>query len=75
MALENEAALFEKHRLEWSEGHTGQFAVIQDETILEPFFEDWETGLKTGFEHFGVQRPFLVKEIRETDRVYFVGAA
>jgi hypothetical protein len=34
MALETEVAVFETHRLEWCVDHHGQFAVVQDETLL-----------------------------------------
>ena len=74
MALENEVAVFEEHRLEWCQSHMGKFAVIQDEVVIG-FFDEWEQGLKAGYKAFGVSRPFLVKEVLEKDRIYFIGAA
>jgi len=53
--------------------HEGKYVTIQGDTILGPF-DDWETGLKAGYKNFGALRPFLVKEISEVDRVYFIGA-
>jgi hypothetical protein len=73
MALERETEVFNEHRAEWCKEHTGKFAVIQDDTILHPFFHEWEAGLRAGIKSFDLNRPFLVKEILETDRVYFIG--
>ena len=75
MSLEKEIALFNEHRDEWCQSSRGKFDVIQDENIVHPFSDDWETGLRAGLKYFGVPRPFLVKQILEVDPVYFIGAA
>lgn len=73
MALEKELEIFEEHRDEWCDSNRGKFVVIQGEIILEPFFDEWEDGLKAGYTRFGVTRPFLVKQIFAVDPVFFIG--
>ena len=74
MALENETAVFNSKRSEWLPKFEGRFVAIQDENILG-FTVTWEEALRGGFKAFGCDRPFLVKEILENDRVYFIGSA
>ena len=74
MVLEVELNMFEANRLEWVKAHSGKFVVVQGKTVLG-FFDQWEDGVKAGYTKFGVSHPFLVKEVFERDRVYFIGAA
>ena len=73
MALETELAFFNSKRAEWVKQYGGKFAAIQDETLLG-FFDEWEQALKAAYKAFSYTRPFLIKEVLEKDRVYFVGA-
>ena len=70
--LEIELQVFEERRMEWSRAHVGKFVVIQDQVVLEEFFPTFEAAFKAGLKKFGVTRPFLVKEIRSSEPVYFV---
>lgn len=71
MALERELAFFESHRLEWAKEHSGKFVAIQDETATD-FSDEWEDALRAGLKAFGHERPFLVKEVLEKDRVIYI---
>ena len=70
--LDNELKVFEAHREEWSRDHRGEFVVIQDETVLPDFFNDYAAAFREGLARFGVARSFLVKQIWRTEPVYFV---
>jgi len=43
--------------------------VIQDKDVLG-FFDTYEAAIKAAYEVLGIARPFLVKEVMPTDRVY-----
>lgn len=70
--LESELRVFEEHRKEWSQKNRGKFKVIQGETILDEFFEEYADAFRAGLQRFGVGRSFLVKQIWGTEPVYFV---
>lgn len=70
--LESELKVFEKHRKEWAHAHPGKFVVIQDNTILGQFFEEYSAAFKAGLRAFGISRSFLVKQIWIEEPVYFV---
>lgn len=70
--FEIELAVFEEHRKEWSQSHLGKFVVIQDQTILNEFFDEYSDAFKTGVQAFGVIQNFLVKQIWIEEPVYFV---
>ena len=69
--LETELRVFEDHRDEWSRTRREKFAVIQDETVLG-FFDEYADAFRAGLERFGVGRSFLVKQILQTEPVYFI---
>src|ERR1700733_4641304 len=71
--LETELRVFEAHREKWFREHPGKFVVIQDETVIPGFFDEYAVGFRTGLAKFGTGRSFLVKQIWRTEPVYFIG--
>jgi hypothetical protein len=67
-----ELTVFEKHRKAWSRSHPGEYVVIQDDIIVEGFFNTYSEALKAGLNKFGAQRNFLVKQIWVTEPVYSI---
>jgi hypothetical protein len=67
-----ELKVFEQHRKEWSQSYAGKYVVIQDDIIVEGFFNTYAEALKAGLKKFGVCRNFLVKQVWTSDPVYFV---
>jgi len=67
-----ELTVFEKHREEWSRSHPGEYVVIQNDVIVEGFFKTYADAFKAGLQKFGVRREFLVKQVWNTEPVYFV---
>jgi hypothetical protein len=70
--LETELRVFERNRREWILRYPGKFVVIQGETALEEFFDEYEDAFRAGIRHFGADRNFLIKQIWKTEPVYFV---
>jgi hypothetical protein len=70
--LEAELKVFEEYRQEWAETHLGKFVVIQDQNVLQDFFDEFEDAFKAGIRQFGADRDFLVKQIWKIEPVYFV---
>lgn len=70
--LETELKVFEEHREEWSRTNRGRFVVIQGERILDDFFDDYPDAFRAGLERFGVVKSFLIKQIWESEPIYFV---
>jgi hypothetical protein len=68
-ALQAELEFFSAMRQTWIDAHWGQFVVIQDKDVLG-FFDTYEAAIKAAYEVLGIARPFLVKEVMPTDRVY-----
>jgi hypothetical protein len=67
-----ELKVFETHRQEWARSHAGAYVVIQDNVVLEGFFDSYAEAFKAGLHRFGVRRAFLVKQVWVTEPVYFV---
>jgi len=67
-----ELEVFEQHRSDWSHSHPGEFVAIQDNIIVEGFFDSYAEAFKAGLQKFGVSRSFLVKQVWVTEPVYFV---
>ena len=70
--LEAELRLFAEHRHEWAQSHLGKFVVIQDQSILKEFFDEYEDAFRAGIRQFGEERNFLIKQVWKTEPVYFV---
>jgi Mg2+ and Co2+ transporter CorA len=67
-----ELEVFEKHREDWSKAHLGKYVVVQGDTVIDKFFDEYADAFKTGIEKFGIGRSFLVKQIWKTEPVYFI---
>jgi len=70
--FEEELAVFERHRKEWSRSRPGDFVVIQGDLVADGFFKTYADALKAGLRKFGVQKHFLVKQVWMIEPVYFV---
>jgi hypothetical protein len=70
--LETELRVFEHNRREWVQLYPGKFVVIQDETVLKEFFDEYEDAFRAGIRQFGADRNFLIKQVWKTEPVYFV---
>jgi hypothetical protein len=69
--LQNELHVFEQHKHEWLQSHTGEFVVIAD-TNVGGFYPDYESAFKGGVSKFGVRGNFLVKQIWAEAPVYLI---
>ncbi len=69
--LEKELRTFEQKRQELVKKANGKYALVYGEQ-LAGVFDSLQDTFAAGYEQFG-NVPFLVKEIREKDPVYFVG--
>ena len=70
--LETELKVFENNRRNWVLRYPGKFVVIQGETALEKFFDEYEDAFRAGIRRFGADQNFLIKQIWKTEPVYFV---
>ena len=70
--LETELKVFENNRRNWVLRYSGKFVVIQGETALEEFFDEYEDAFRAGIRRFGADQNFLIKQIWKTEPVYFV---
>jgi hypothetical protein len=71
--LQTELQVYEANRTTWSQSHTGKYVVIQDATVIEGFFDQYEDAFRAGVKRFGRDRNFLIKQVWKTEPVYFVG--
>ena len=69
--LDTELEYFEQHRMEWFEGHAGQFALIEG-VVLQGFYNTWEDALEAGYSYAFGNTTFLIKEIQLKDEVIFM---
>jgi hypothetical protein len=69
--LSRELTLYEASKRDWLSLHANQFVVISRDEV-QGFYPDYETAFRAGIQAFGIQRPFLVKEISATEPVYVV---
>lgn len=67
-----ELMVFEQYRQQWSQSHPGEFVVIRGDEVADGFFDTYTDALKAGLQKFGVQRPFLVKQVWITEPVYLI---
>ncbi len=67
-----ELGVFEAHRKEWARSHPGAYVVIQDEVVVDGFFDSYAEAFRAGLQKFGVRREFLVKQVWVTEPVYVV---
>jgi hypothetical protein len=67
-----ENAVFELHREEWWRSHPGAYVAIQGDNIADGFFATYAEALKAALQRFDIRRDFLIKQVWETEPVYFV---
>jgi hypothetical protein len=70
-ALQRELNVFERHKSEWLQKHSGDFVVIAEETVAG-FYKDYETAFKAGISKFGVRSSFLIKQVWAEEPVYLI---
>lgn len=68
MNLEKELKVYEA-KLQGLEEREGEYVVIQGEEIVD-VYTSYEDALKAAFEKFGVDSPFLVKQIQNAEHVH-----
>jgi hypothetical protein len=71
--LQTELQVYEANKAAWSQSHTGKFVVIQDDKVVDDFFDQYEDAFWAGVRRFGRGRSFLIKQVWESEPVYFVG--
>jgi hypothetical protein len=70
MALEKELATY-KQKLPELAGQEGKFVLIHDETLVDTF-TSYDDAMKEGYSKFGLNTPFLVKQIQAIEHVQFI---
>ena len=63
-SLAPEIQTFERKLHEWLAQHKGEFALVKGDQVIG-FFPDHSSALNKGYESFGTEQPFLVKQIEE----------
>ena len=71
MGLERE---LETYRRELSrlltEGHWGKFALIHADQV-DSVWDTLDDALRAGYDRFGLDEPFMVKQITDVEKVYY----
>ncbi len=70
MALEKELETY-KSKLPELKAQEGKFVLVQGDTIVDTF-TSYEDAMKEGYAKFGLDKPFLVKQIRAFEQVQFL---
>lgn len=70
MALEKELETYTRE-LPTLLSQEGKFVLIEDDKVVD-VFGTYEDALKEGYELFGLNTPFLVKQIRAVEEIQFV---
>lgn len=69
--LEADFEVFETHRKEWDATHRGEYVVIGGGQV-SGFYRDYETALRAGLQHFGINSEFLVKQVCVQEPVFVI---
>jgi len=69
--LAKETEVFQNHCKEWLRDHAGEYVTIRDEEVAG-FFDSYGDAFTAGLRHFGSGRSFLIRQIWQTEPVYFV---
>jgi hypothetical protein len=69
--LAKETKIFQDRREEWLREHAGSYVAIRDEEVAG-FFDSYGDAFKAGIKRFGAARNFLIRQVWQTDPVYFV---
>jgi hypothetical protein len=70
MALEKELETY-KSKLPELKVLEGKFVLIQGDTVVDTF-TSYEDAMKEGYAKFGLDKQFLVKQIRALEQVQFI---
>jgi hypothetical protein len=70
MALEKELQTY-KNKLPELKAQEGKFVLVHGDTIVDTF-TSYEDAMKEGYVKFGLDKPFLVKQIRALEQVQFI---
>jgi hypothetical protein len=70
MALEKELETY-KNKLPELKAQEGKFVLIQGDTVVDTF-SSYEDAMKEGYAKFGLDKQFLVKQIRALEQVQFI---
>jgi hypothetical protein len=69
--LEREQATFSSHKADLVENHLGRFALISGDKV-ESIWDTYVDALQAGYDHFGLDKAFMVREIKAKDTVHLV---
>jgi hypothetical protein len=69
--LGQELNFYELHKSAWIDRYAGQFALISGEES-GGFFPSYEAAFEAGLQRFGLEKPFLIKQVLERDQVFVI---
>jgi hypothetical protein len=69
--LAKETEVFQSHHQEWLRDHAGEYVTIRDEEVAG-FFDSYGDAFTAGLRRFGSSRSFLIRQVWQTEPVYFV---
>ena len=71
MALEQELATYRREVLRLvAEGHQGKYVLIQGNQV-DSVWDTQDDALRAGYDRFGLEMRFLVKQIVEVEKIYY----
>ena len=70
MALEKELETY-KNKLPELKAHEGKFVLIHGDVVVDTY-SSYEDAMKEGYTKFGLDDPFLVKQIHSLEQVQFI---
>lgn len=70
MALEKESETYQRE-LPALQAHEGKFMLIQGDGVVD-VFDSYEDAVKDGYNRFGVDTPFMVKQILTVERIQYM---
>ena len=68
--LKRELETFEQHKLELLATAVGKFLLVQGDRIVGAW-DTYADAIKAGYQEFGVNTPFLVKQLTRIERIQF----
>lgn len=69
--LDIELGFFDQNRKKWFEHHAGKFALIKGVTVHD-FYDTANRAYEVGCDIWGIEFPFLIKEVQLVDEVIFI---
>lgn len=70
-ALAEELRVYESHKIEWLQSHSGEFVVIVGQKVIG-FHPNYESGFKAGLVAAGLGKSFLLKQVCIEEPVYLI---